>query len=268
MPSVHESGAGRPQPLLRVENLTIAHDETVIQEGLSFEVDPGDVFVIMGGSGCGKSTLLRHLIGLMKPAGGSIFYGGVDFWKMEPSDQARIRRRFGVLYQGGALWSSMTLAENVALPLSLHTGLTASGVLEAVRLKLALVGLSGFESRFPAELSGGMQKRAALARALALDPDILFCDEPSAGLDPINSCRLDQLILDLRNHLGTTVVMVTHDLASIFAVGTNSILLDAESRTAIAAGSPRRLRETTSDPRVALFLNRCGTDPARTANAS
>jgi phospholipid/cholesterol/gamma-HCH transport system ATP-binding protein len=234
----------------------MAYGSFVIQRDLTFTVQRGDIFIIMGGSGCGKSTLLRHLVGLKRPARGKVLYGETDFWDAGPQEQARIMRRFGILYQSGALWSSMTLAENVALPLGEYTNLNRSQISELVSLKLALVGLAGFEDFYPSEISGGMRKRAGLARAMALDPDILYFDEPSAGLDPISARRLDDLILELRESLGATVVVVTHELASIFAIGTNSVFLDAESRTMIAGGSPSRLLKDSQDPRVRSFLTR------------
>jgi len=210
----------------------------------------------MGGSGCGKSTLLRHLIGLMPLARGDVLIAGENFWKALPEDQERLKRRFGVLFQNGGLWSSMTLAENVALPLQQYTALSPSQIGEVVSLKLALVGLGGFEAFYPSEISGGMQKRAGLARAMALDPDILFFDEPSAGLDPISSRRLDELILELRDSLGATVVVVTHELASIFTIGTNSVFLDADTKTLMASGDPKVLRDASPDPKVREFLTR------------
>ena len=230
--------------VLSVRDLTLAYDGRVIQQGLDFDIPRGSIFVIMGGSGCGKSTLLRHLIGLQQPAGGRVLYGGdTDFWAASPGEQDNLKRRFGVLFQAGALWSSLTLAENVALPLEEFTDLPATAIREIVAIKLALVGLSGFENHYPAEISGGMKKRAGLARAMALDPEILFCDEPSAGLDPLSARRLDELLLELRARLGTTIVLVTHELASIFAVATDSIFLDAESRTMIASGNPHHLAQ-------------------------
>jgi phospholipid/cholesterol/gamma-HCH transport system ATP-binding protein len=215
----------------------------------------------MGGSGCGKSTLLRHLIGLKAPARGDVFYNGQSLWQADPGERERMMRRFGVLYQSGALWSSMTLAENVALALEQYTDLSPSQIRELVSLKLALVGLAGFEDYYPSEISGGMQKRAGLARAMALDPDILFFDEPSAGLDPISSRLLDDLILELRDSLGATVVVVTHELASIFAIGNNSVFLDAESKTMIAAGDPKTLLAESPDPKVRQFLTRGAAHP-------
>jgi phospholipid/cholesterol/gamma-HCH transport system ATP-binding protein len=243
-------------PCIAVKDLTMAYGAKVIQRDLSFTVNRGDIFIIMGGSGCGKSTLLRHLVGLMPPAKGEVLYGGEDFWAAAPDRQMHILRRFGILYQSGALWSSMTLAENVALPMEEFTSLPPAEIRERVSLKLALVGLAGFESYYPSEISGGMKKRAGLARAMALDPDILFFDEPSAGLDPISAHLLDDLILELRESLGATVVVVTHELASIFAIGNNSVFLDAESRTMIAAGNPKKLLEESEDPKVRNFLTR------------
>lgn len=245
-------------PCIAVKDLTMAYGPKVIQRDLAFTVNRGDIFIIMGGSGCGKSTLLRHLIGLMPPAKGQVLYGGEDFWAAAPERQREIMRRFGILYQSGALWSSMTLAENVALPLEEYTSLPPGEIRERVALKLALVGLAGFESYYPSEISGGMKKRAGLARAMALDPDILFFDEPSAGLDPISAHLLDDLILELRASLGATVMVVTHELASIFAIGNNSVFLDPETKTMIAAGDPKKLLEETADPKVRNFLTRGG----------
>jgi phospholipid/cholesterol/gamma-HCH transport system ATP-binding protein len=242
--------------VIDVRDLTMAYGSFVIQRDLTFTVQRGDIFIIMGGSGCGKSTLLRHLVGLMRPARGKVLYGETDFWDVEPQEQAKIMQRFGILYQSGALWSSMTLAENVALPLGEYTKLNRSQIKELVSLKLALVGLAGFEEFYPSEISGGMRKRAGLARAMALDPDILYFDEPSAGLDPISAKRLDDLILELRESLGATVVIVTHELASIFAIGTNSVFLDADSRTMIAGGPPKQLLQECPDPKVHTFLTR------------
>jgi phospholipid/cholesterol/gamma-HCH transport system ATP-binding protein len=228
----------------------------VIQRDLNFTVERGDIFIIMGGSGCGKSTLLRHLIGLVRPARGDVYYDGQSFWRAEADARARMLRRFGILYQSGALWSSMTLAENVALPLGEYTNLSPADIRDLVSLKLALVGLAGFENFYPSEISGGMRKRAGLARAMALDPDVLFFDEPSAGLDPISSRLLDDLIREIRDSLGATVVVVTHELASIFAIGTNGVFLDAESKTMLGTGSPEMLKQESSNPIVRRFLTR------------
>jgi phospholipid/cholesterol/gamma-HCH transport system ATP-binding protein len=249
---------------ITVNHLTMAYGSFVIQRDLSFTVGRGDIFIIMGGSGCGKSTLLRHLIGLKPPAQGEVRIDGESFWEAPAEAQDRMKRRFGVLFQSGALWSSMTLAENVALPLEQYTALSAARIRQQVALKLALVGLAGFEDYYPSQISGGMQKRAGLARAMALDPDILFFDEPSAGLDPISSRLLDELILELRDSLGATVVVVTHELASIFTIGNNSVFLDADTKTMIASGDPKQLRDTCPDPKVRTFLTR-GVVSAQTA---
>jgi len=241
---------------ITVQDLTMAYGDFLIQRDLSFTIRHGDIFIIMGGSGCGKSTLLRHMVGLKAPAEGEILYDGESFWMAGEEEREKLKRRFGVLFQSGALWSSMTIAENVALPLEEYTTLGSSDLKELVSLKLALVGLAGFEDYYPSEISGGMQKRAGLARAMALDPEILFFDEPSAGLDPVSARLLDDLILELRDNLGATVVIVTHELASIFAVGNNSVFLDSETRTMIAGGDPKRLLEESDDPKVRRFLTR------------
>lgn len=241
---------------ITVINLTMAYGDFVIQRDLRFTIARGDIFIIMGGSGCGKSTLLKHLIGLNRPARGEVYYEGQDFWGASDEDRGRLMRRTGVLYQSGALWSSMTLAENVALPLEEYTDLGPGQIDELVSLKLALVGLAGFEAYYPSEISGGMQKRAGLARAMALDPNILFFDEPSAGLDPVSSRLLDDLILNIRDSLGSTIVIVTHELASIFAIGTNSVFLDADTKTQIAEGDPKRLLAECRNATVRKFLTR------------
>jgi phospholipid/cholesterol/gamma-HCH transport system ATP-binding protein len=243
-------------PAIEVSSLTMAYGERIIQRELTFTVNRGDIFIIMGESGCGKSTLLRHLIGLQQPAAGQVRYNGTEFWTLPDNERQRIMRQFGVLYQGGALWSSMTLAENIALPLEQYTKLTEVEIKDLVSLKLALVGLAGFEDYYPSEISGGMKKRAGLARAMALDPDTLFFDEPSAGLDPISSRKLDDLIIELRDSLGATVVVVTHELSSIFAIGTNSVFLDAGTKTMIAAGDPKQLLSESTNPQVWNFLTR------------
>ena len=244
------------EPHVLVKDLDMAYGSFVIQRDLTFNINRQDIFIIMGGSGCGKSTLLRHLVGLKAPARGQIYFDDRSFWEVTPEERALMMRRFGILYQSGALWSSMTLAENIALPLGEYTDLAADQIREICALKLALVGLAGFEDYYPSEISGGMQKRAGLARAMALDPEILFFDEPSAGLDPISSKLLDDLILELRDSLGATIVVVTHELASIFAIGNNSVFLDPVTKTMIAEGDPKWLRDESPDPRVRTFLNR------------
>jgi phospholipid/cholesterol/gamma-HCH transport system ATP-binding protein len=249
-------GQNGTEPHIVIKDLDMAYGSFVIQRDLTFAINRRDVFIIMGGSGCGKSTLLRHLVGLKSPARGQVIFDGESFWEAEPEARQRMMRRIGILYQSGALWSSMTLAENVALPLGEYTDLTADQIREVASLKLALVGLAGFEDFYPAEISGGMRKRAGLARAMALDPEILFFDEPSAGLDPISSKLLDDLILELRDSLGATIVVVTHELASIFAIGNNSVFLDPETKTMIAEGDPKWLRDECPNPKVRTFLSR------------
>ena len=245
---------------IEVQGLTMAFGDRVVMRDLDFVVRRGDVFVIMGGSGSGKSTLLRHLLGLLEPVEGDIRYDGESFTAAGPDDRARILRRCGVCFQTGGLWSSLSLAENVALPIEEYTDLPPDEVRELARLKLALVGLRGFEDYYPSEISGGMQKRAGLARAIALDPEILFFDEPSAGLDPVSARLLDQLILELRDSMGATAVVVTHELDSIYTIASNSIFLDTETRTIVASGDPHVLRTDSPNPAVRRFLNR-GTDP-------
>jgi phospholipid/cholesterol/gamma-HCH transport system ATP-binding protein len=242
--------------LIEMRDLTLAYDNYEVMRNISFTIKQREVFIIMGGSGCGKSTLLKSMIGLLEPVSGKIFYEGVSFWEADPIQQEKIMRRFGILYQSGALWSSMTLAENVALPLEQYTDLTPQQIREVVSFKLSLVGLAGFEEFYPSQISGGMRKRAGLARAIALDPDILFFDEPSAGLDPLSARRLDELIVQLGDSLGTTVVVVTHELASILSIGTNAIFLDADAKTMIASGSPKKLLQESRDNRVIQFLTR------------
>jgi len=245
-----------PEAQISVRGLTMAYGDFVVMRDLDFDVNRGDVFVIMGGSGCGKSTLMRHLLGMIEPTAGEIFYDSKSFTRASYQDRESFLRGFGVLFQGGALWSSMTLAENIALPLEEYTDLGSEEIRAVASLKLALVGLRGFEDYHPAEISGGMRKRAGLARAMALDPEILFVDEPSAGLDPISSRLLDELILELRDSLGTTFVLVTHELPSIFTIATNSIFLDTGTRTATAVGHPVDLRDHSQDPTVRAFLRR------------
>jgi phospholipid/cholesterol/gamma-HCH transport system ATP-binding protein len=244
-----------PKPHIEVRHLTMAFGAFVVMRDLDFTVSRGDVCVIMGGSGCGKSTLLNHLIGLLEPAKGEILYDGTSFTTAAPEQRDAMLRRLGVLFQSGALWSSMTLAENVGLPLQQYTDLSPSQIREVASLKLALVGLKGFEDYYPNEISGGMQKRAGLARAMALDPEYLFFDEPSAGLDPISSRLLDELILELRDSLGATIVVVTHELASIFTIANTSVFLDVEARTITARGDPKELLHSGNDA-VRRFLSR------------
>jgi len=241
---------------ITVKDLTMAYGSYVLMRDLSFSIRRASIFIIMGGSGSGKSTLLRHMIGLKEPAKGDILYGNESFTQADPADRERMLRRVGILFQSGALFSSLTLAENVGLALEEFTELRPAEIREVASLKLSLVGLKGFEDFYPAQISGGMQKRAGLARAMALDPAILYFDEPSAGLDPISSRRLDELILELRESLGTTIVVVTHELASIFTIGDDCVFLDPETRTMIATGNPRELRDHSDDPKVRTFLRR------------
>ena len=257
------ASSGEAEPRIRVVDLTMAYGDFVIQHDLTFDVTRGEVFIIMGGSGCGKSTLLRHLIGLIRPSKGEGFFDGASFWGADDERRQLMLRRFGVLYQSGALWSSMTLAENVGLPLGEFTDLSPSQIRELASLKLSLVGLGGFEDFYPSEISGGMQKRAGLARAMALDPDILFLDEPSAGLDPVSSRLLDDLILQLRDSLKCTVVVVTHELASIFTIADDSVYLDAETRTMLVQGNPRTLLAESKNPKIHAFLTRGGQESER-----
>ena len=246
----------QPTPHITVKDLTMAYGDFVVMHDLNFTINRGDVFIIMGGSGCGKSTMMSILVGLKSPAKGQVFYDDVDFWGSDAQTRDRVIRRAGVMYQGGALWSSMTLAENVALPLEIYTKLSPGEIRDLVELKLSLVGLAGFDEFYPSEISGGMQKRAGIARAMALDPEVLFFDEPSAGLDPVSARRLDDLILQLSESLGTTMVVVTHELASIFTIGNNAVFLDASQRTMTATGDPKKLLAETRDPTLRLFLTR------------
>ncbi len=241
---------------IRVDNVTMAYGNFVVMRDLDFTLEAEQITVIMGGSGCGKSTLLRHMIGLLEPAKGDIFFGDTNFTSSTEDEQEAMKQNFGVLYQGGALWSSMTLEENIALPLHHYTKLPEKEIRDVVGYKLALVGLAGFEDFLPGQISGGMRKRAALARAMALDPDFLFLDEPSAGLDPVTSQRLDELILQLRDTVGATIVVVSHELASIFTIADKAVYLDAKSRTLLDMGKPNDLLENSPHAEVRTFLSR------------
>jgi phospholipid/cholesterol/gamma-HCH transport system ATP-binding protein len=247
--------SSRPDQI-EIRGVTLAFGSFVVMRDLQARVRRGEVFLIIGGSGCDKSTLLRAMIGLRQPAAGEILYDGAPFWGADPETRQDRLRSFGVLFQNGALWSSMTLAENIGLVVGEFTDLSPTDIRDLARLKLSLVGLGGFEDHYPSEVSGGMAKRAGLARALALDPEILFLDEPSAGLDPITSRNLDELILQLRDSLGATFVVVSHELASIFAIADNCLFLDGTTHTMRAQGPPRELLRTTDDPVVRAFLTR------------
>jgi phospholipid/cholesterol/gamma-HCH transport system ATP-binding protein len=244
------------QAHITVQDFTMGYGDFVLMRDLNFTIDHGDIFIVMGGSGCGKSTLMTILTGLKIPSKGKVFYGETDFWGSDSETRDEIIRGTGVMYQSGALWSSMTLAENISLPLETYTNLSPAEIGEVIELKLELVGLAGFGEFYPSEISGGMQKRAGIARAMALDPEILFFDEPSAGLDPVSARRLDDMILELRDSMGTTMVIVTHELASIFAIGDNSVFLDVSKRTMTATGDPNKLLAESRDPTLHMFLTR------------
>ena len=249
---------------IKVQDLSMRYGHKVIQKHLNFTVNRQDIFILMGGSGCGKSTLLKHMFGLYQPYQGQVLVNDLSLWDASVDKRRRMMQGFGVSYQAGALVSSLTLAQNVGMPLEIYTDRSAAEVRELVELKLAMVGLTGSEDLYPAEISGGMLKRAALARAIALDPEILFFDEPSAGLDPITARRLDDLILELSASLKSTIVIVTHELASIFSIGTNAVFLDAETKTMLAYGPPKELLESCEQPKVQEFLRR-GEKPSKRA---
>lgn len=241
---------------IEMRNVTMTYGSYVVLRGVNAKVNRGEVFVIMGVSGGGKTTLLKAMIGLKPPAEGEILFNGQSYWASSEGEQQKMLRKIGVLFQGGALWSSMTLGDNVALPLEEYTDLNPGEIRDVVRLKLSFVGLAGFEDYYPSELSGGMRQRAGLARAMALDPEILFFDEPSTSLDPVSSRRLDDLILELRDSLGATIVVVTHELPSIFAIGDHAIFVDSNTRSVRAEGNPRDLLQRADDPYLREFLTR------------
>ena len=242
--------------LIEVDHLYAGYDGTAILDDVSFDIRAGEVFGILGGSGGGKSTILKHMIGLVPPVSGSVRFAGDDIVGADDATLERIRRRFGVMYQSGALFGSMTLLENVRLPIEVYTGLPEEAMSLIARMKLALVGLDAFTGHLPSEISGGMQKRAGIARAMALDPSILFLDEPSSGLDPITSATLDATVRRLAESLGMTFIIVTHDLPSVFASIDRVVLLDKKARGIIAEGDPRELRDSSPDPRVRAFFRR------------
>ncbi len=249
------------QPAISVQNLSAGYGSRTILENISFDIPGGQIVTILGGSGCGKSTLMKHMIGLYSPIAGDVLIHGKSIVRSEGDRKRAIMRQFGVAYQGGALFRSLSLAENIALPLEEHTKMSKAEIRDKVREKLKLVNLDGYQDYMPSDLSGGMVKRAAFARSLALDPDILFFDEPSAGLDPLSSASLDKLILDIREKTGATIIVVTHELESIFAIADRAVMLDAKTKGIIADGPPLELKNHSSNPFVRLFLNR-GHDPA------
>ena len=244
------------ETFISVRDLAIGYGSNVVQRNLNFDIRKNDIFFVIGGSGCGKTTLLKSMIGLIEPTRGEVRYNDINFYRADEETQLDLLKSWGITFQTGALFSSMTLAENVALPLQLYTDLSEKQMAEAVAYKLALVGLAGFEDFYPSEISGGMHKRAGLARAIALDPQLLFFDEPSAGLDPISSLRLDQLIVQVCEALGSTVIIVSHELPSILSIGTNCVFLDAQTKTMLDSGDPKHLLQHSSQDKVRQFLSR------------
>ena len=255
----------RSMSLVQAHDVALRHGAQLVQRGLTFDIRRGEVFAIVGASGSGKSTLLRHLIGLQEPASGRVCYGEHDLYACSEATEAMLRRRFGVMFQAGALWSSMTVGENLMLPMRLYSTLRARERERQARYKLALVGLDGAFELEPSQLSGGMRKRAAIARALALDPQLLYLDEPSSGLDPVNAARLDELILNLRRHLGTTVVMVTHEIESVFAVADRVLYLDEKEKTMTALDAPAALLDHGPEAVRAFLLHGAPTGKALSA---
>ena len=242
--------------IITVKDLRVAYDDFVLFDDINFGVNEKDIFIIMGASGCGKSSMLRVLTGLVTPVKGDVLIDGKEFSRADINTKNEIMKECGVMYQSGALFSSMTLKQNVALPLELYSNYTEKEISEIASYKLALTGLGGFDDFYPSEISGGMKKRAALSRALALDPKIVYCDEPSAGLDPISSKRLDDLIIELNQSLGTTFVVVTHELQSIFNIGTNSIFLDGSVKNITGRGNPKELLHNPPNEKIYEFLTR------------
>lgn len=250
------SSSKKREPVIVVDRLTAGYADNIVLEDVSLKVFPGEILVILGGSGCGKSTLMKQMIGIYQPQAGKVLINGIDVNTADDDEQGRLRRQIGVAFQGGALFGSMNLGENVALPLQEYTDLPEQEIERLVRMKLGMVNLGGYENHFPEELSGGMQKRAGLARAMALDPQVLFFDEPSAGLDPVTAAELDILIKAINSGMGITMVVVTHELQSIFTIAHRIVMLDKEAKGPIAEGDPRELQEHSEDPRVHNFFNR------------
>jgi len=256
-PRESESETEEAHPVaIQLEDVALGYGAANVQQGLSFAIHRGDVFIIMGGSGCGKSTLMRALTGLLAPRQGRVWLQDQNLWEIPEEARTQLLRGVGIMYQSGALWSSMTLEENIALPLEQYTRLSRRQISELAEYKLALVGLAGFGGYYPGQISGGMRKRVGVARAMALDPDILFFDEPSAGLDPLSARRLDDLILELRDSLGTTMVVITHDLDSLFLIGDDAVFLDAETHSMLTTGNPKQLRDHSKIAEVRAFLRR------------